>query len=125
MAKLLVVDDEKDSRESLRRYLENEGHSVQCYGDGKQALHAILEEAPDLIILDLLMPELDGIGFLEVIRAYLRLQALPVIVLTGLPESPLVDRIRSLKVNTILVKGKVSPEEIAEAVTQELHRVPG
>jgi hypothetical protein len=68
---------------------------------------------------------MDGGNFLEVIRSYLRLQSLPVIILTGLPDSPMVDRARHLKVNTILVKGKATLEDIGEAVRMELHRVPG
>ena len=76
------------------------------------------------MLLDLFMPEIDGGGLLEIMRSYLRLQALPVIVLTGLPESPQVDRARHLKVNTVLVKGKATLEHILAAVKQELHRVP-
>ena len=52
------------------------------------------------------------------------LQSLPVVVITGLPDSQQVDRARHLKVNTVMVKGKATPEEIAEAVRLELHRVP-
>jgi CheY-like chemotaxis protein len=58
------------------------------------------------------MPEMDGPSFLEVVRSYLRLQSLPVVVFNGLAESPMVERIRHLRVNAILVKGKASPEEI-------------
>jgi DNA-binding NarL/FixJ family response regulator len=84
----------------------------------------VIARTPDLVILDLFMPEMDGANFLEIIRSYLRLQSLPVIVLTGLPDSPVVDRARFLKVNAILVKGKATLEEIAEAVRTELHRIP-
>lgn len=85
---------------------------------------AVIDNPPDLIILDLYMPEMDGGTFLEVIRSYLRLQALPVVILTALPDSPMVERARHLKVNTILIKAKATFEEILEAVQQELHRLP-
>ena len=84
----------------------------------------MIARPPDLVILDLFMPEMDGANFLEIIRSYLRLQALPVIIITGLPDSPMVERARHLRVNTILVKGKATLEEIGEAVRQELHRAP-
>ena len=70
------------------------------------------------------MPEMNGASLLEILRSYLRLHALPVIVLTGLPDSPLVERARPLNVNSIFVKGKATFDEIARAVEDELHRVP-
>ena len=125
MAVILIVEDDTDGRDALCAYLVRAGHVVDCVPNGKEALAAVIERPPDLVILDLFMPEMDGGNFLEVIRSYLRLQSLPVIVLTGLPDSPMVERARHLKVNTILVKGKATLEEIAEAVRMELHRVPG
>ena len=125
MATLLIVEDDTDGRDALCAYLERAGHTVHCAANGKDALASVIAEPPDLVILDLFMPEMDGGNFLEVIRSYLRLQSLPVIVLTGLPDSPMVERARHLRVNTILVKGKATLEEIGEAVRMELHRVPG
>jgi CheY-like chemotaxis protein len=125
MATLLLVEDDTDGRDALCAYLQRAGHVVECVPNGKDALAAVIARPPELVILDLFMPEMDGGNFLEVIRSYLRLQSLPVIVLTGLPDSPMVERARHLKVNTILVKGKATLEEIAEAVRTELHRVPG
>jgi CheY-like chemotaxis protein len=124
MATLLLVEDDTDGREALCAYLARAGHTVECVPNGKDALAAVIARPPDLVILDLFMPEMDGGNFLEVIRSYLRLQSLPVIILTGLPDSPMVERARHLRVNTILVKGKATLEEIAEAVRTELHRAP-
>lgn len=124
MANVLVVDDDPDGSEALCSFLQKSGHQVRCTPNGKEALSAVLADMPDLVLLDLFMPEMDGGNFLEIIRSYLRLQSLPVIVLTGLPDSPMVDRARHLKVNSIFVKGKATLEEIAQAVQSELHRVP-
>lgn len=124
MANLLVVEDDADSAELLCTYLRKAGHKVDCLPDGKEALHSILERTPDLVILDLLVPEIDGPSLLEIIRSYLRLRSLPVVVLTGLPDSPLASRVQSLQVNTILVKGKATPEDVLNAVKQELYRAP-
>ena len=124
MAYLLIVDDDTDGREALCRFLQGKGHEVECVCNGKEALSSVLARLPDLVVLDLFMPEMDGAGLLEVLRSYLRLQSLPVVILTGLPGSPLVDRARFLKVNSILVKGKATFEDIHGAVTQELPRIP-
>lgn len=125
MARLLIVDDETDSCEPLARFLRAKGHQVDCSPNGKEALAAVISKAPELIILDMFMPEMDGAGLLEVLRSYLRLQSLPVIIWTGLPDSPMVDRARHLKVNDILVKSKASHDDIARAVESALVRAPG
>jgi CheY-like chemotaxis protein len=124
MPYLLVVEDDTDSREVLCQALVKMGHEAACVSNGRDALMSILTRMPELVILDLLMPEMDGPCLLEVLRSYLRLQTLPVIVLTALGDSPMVDRVRHLKVNAILVKGKATFEEIGEAIRQELHRLP-
>lgn len=124
MASILVVEDEADNRELLGRILAQAGHEVVAVPNGQDALRAVLDRKPDLVVLDLYMPEMDGAGLLEVLRSYLRLQSLPVVVLTGLPDSPLVERARHLRVNAILVKSKAAPDDILQAVAQELARVP-
>ena len=120
MAWLLIVDDNADGREALCTFLTKAGHEVECAPDGRDALAVILRRTPDLIILDLCMPQTDGAGLLEVMRSYLRLQSLPVVILTGLPDGPAVDRARHLKVNAILLKGRATLDEIAPAVQREL-----
>ena len=124
MASILIVDDTADSCEPLVKYLQKAGHTVHCVLDGREALGSVIAQTPDLIVLDLLMPEMDGPSFLEVLRSYLRLQSLPVVILTGLADSPMIERARHLKVNAILVKGKATLEEIAATVQESLHRLP-
>jgi CheY-like chemotaxis protein len=125
MAKILIVDDSEDSRESLAVLFRDAGHTTACVPNGREALSQVLADLPDVIVLDLLMPEMDGPSFLEVIRSYLRIQSLPVVVLTALAESPMIDRARALKVNTILLKGKATPDDILKAVEEAMVRYPG
>ena len=124
MAYLLVVDDDVDGRDALCLFLTKEGHEIHCVSNGKEALGSILARAPDMVILDLLMPEMDGPSLLEILRSYLRLQSRPVIVMTALSNSPMLERTRHLKVNAILLKGKATRADILQAVNQELHRLP-
>lgn len=77
---ILVVDDEKRLRDMLRVYLEKEGYRVVEAGNGREALIIARYEKPDLIILDLMMPELGGYDF---IRAYRKEAETPVIMLTA------------------------------------------
>jgi CheY-like chemotaxis protein len=120
VARILFVEDEPEGCEPIRKYLESQGHRVTFAANGRDALMQVLSNPPDLILLDLMMPDMDGPSFLEVIRSYLRLQSLPVIVLTALDDSPMIERARSLKVNSILRKGRASLDDIARAVDDVL-----
>jgi CheY-like chemotaxis protein len=125
MATVLIVDDSQDSREALGRLFEKAGHEVSTAANGRDALMKVMTQLPDVILLDLMMPEMDGPSFLEVVRSYLRLQSLPVVVLTGLGDSPMIERAQALKVNAILAKAKASTEEILKAVEEAISRLPG
>ncbi|HUB27217.1 MAG TPA: response regulator [Tepidisphaeraceae bacterium] len=122
MRRILIVDDDADLAEALRKYLERDGYTVECAYDGTEALESILKYPPDLIILDLLMPRLDGSSLLEILRSYLRFHTLRVIVLSALIDGPTLSKARNLKVAAALIKGKATLEEIAQAVRRELGR---
>src|SRR5262245_12771190 len=114
MASILVVDDDADARDALCRFLKHVGHKVQSAGNGREALYAVLEDTPDLIVLDWRMPEMDGGALLEVLRGYLRLQAVPVIVWTAVESGCMVERAKQLKASTVMVKVKTTVEEIRQ-----------
>ena len=124
MAKILIVDDNSDNAEALSRVLRHSGHEVVAAPDGREALGKVIQNLPDVVLLDLWMPVMDGPSFLEVARSYARLRSLPVVVLTAFSESPMIDRVRNLKVNAILVKGNASPAEIQAALEKAIGRVP-
>jgi DNA-binding response OmpR family regulator len=83
-ASILVVDDERDLTELVRLNLEMAGHQVRTAGDGAQALAAIREQRPDLVLLDVMMPVLDGWGVLQALQEDPELRDLPVVMLTAL-----------------------------------------
>jgi CheY-like chemotaxis protein len=124
MPYVMIVDDVIDSCEALAKFLERAGYRVRCVPNGREALADIIRDTPDVVILDLMMPEMDGPTLLEILRLYLRLQTLPVVVLTGIPDSPLVERVRNAGVSSILVKGKATFGEIERAVREAAHRLP-
>jgi CheY-like chemotaxis protein len=101
------------------------GHTVSCVPNGREALTQVLTDLPDVVVLDLMMPKMDGPSFLEVVRSYLRIQSLPVVVLTALTESPMIDRAKALSVNSILIKGKATPDAIHQAIDEAVVRYPG
>ena len=81
--KILVVDDEKDVREMTQRKLERVGFTVFQAANGKEALALTQKEMPDLIVLDVVMPEMDGFAFFKEIRKHPDTSGIPVIVLTA------------------------------------------
>ena len=83
MSHVLIVDDEPDSSEFVERFLQREGHRTSCVPNGRAALGALINGRPDVVVLDVRMPEMDGITLLEVLRSYLRWTKLPVILLTS------------------------------------------
>jgi len=124
MSKILLVEDAVDASEAIARFLTGAGHTVTIMGNGKDALTEVIQRTPDAVLLDLFMPDLDGPSFLEIIRSYLRFYSLPVVVLTGHPDSPMIGRIRRVKVSEILVKGKAGPEDICRALEAAIRGVP-
>ncbi len=78
--KILVVDDKREMRTLLKQYLSNEGFEITTAGDGQEALFIARQEKPDLILLDLMMPEMGGYEFM---RAYSREADTPTIILTA------------------------------------------
>jgi CheY-like chemotaxis protein len=85
-ARLLVVDDDSMNREMLGRRLQKLGYEVTEVGDGRLALQMLKESNFDLVLLDIIMPELDGFQTLEFMKADQRLRHLPVIMLTALDD---------------------------------------
>ena len=104
MNSILVVDDDADSREVVAKFLTKAGYAVRSAPNGRAALMSLLTIEPDVIILDLLMPEMSGIELLEVMRSYLRLAMMPVIVVTAYPDSPDLQRLHELGVKRVFSK---------------------
>jgi two-component system, chemotaxis family, chemotaxis protein CheY len=83
---VLVVDDDADIRETLRLALEYEGYSVRTAADGVQAVNAMEAERPCMVILDLMMPVMDGWEVASRMHEEERLSSIPVCVVTATPE---------------------------------------
>lgn len=79
---VLIVDDDKEIREYISREFSSEYHTVE-YSNGKEALSAILKKAPDLIISDIMMPEMDGIQLCQKVKQNININHIPVILLTA------------------------------------------
>jgi len=83
MSRILVAEDEHPNRELMRELFEMWGHEVIEAGDGQQALDRIAESQPDLVLLDIQMPVLDGYAVLRCLRQNPRFASLPIVALTA------------------------------------------
>lgn len=121
-ADVLIVEDEPRMAALLVDYLRAEGHRPRHVADGALALEAVREAEPDLILLDIMLPGLDG---LSVCRELRRFSAVPVIMLTALAEE--ADRLAGLDggADDYIAKAPFSPREIMARVRARLRRVQG
>jgi DNA-binding response OmpR family regulator len=120
-ARILVVDDDPMVAEVVARYLERDGHSVECVGDGAEALRRALADPPDLLVLDLMLPKMDG---LQVCRKLRERWPVPVIMLTALGDE--MDRVVGLETGADdYVTKPFSPRELALRVRSVLRRARG
>ncbi len=116
--KILVADDEQNIVRLLRLYLRNEGFDVVAAADGRQALDRFGQEAPDLVLLDLMMPELSGLEVCTEIRKH---SDVPVIILTARSDD--VDKIVGLEMGADdYVTKPFNPREVVARVKAALRR---
>ena len=120
MARVLVVDDHADSREVIALMLQREGYEVNCAADGREALDSVIYKTPDVVLLDLALPEIDGVRLVQLLRTYHRLSSIPVVMLTALSGGSLFEQAVSLNVSSLLLKSVATIEQIRAAVQNAL-----
>ena len=102
MAKILVIDDEQGIRDLLDTLLSRKGYDVVLAENGRKGLEAFRRERPDVVVLDLKMPGMDGLTVLQEVRTLNPLQ--PVIILTGAGTPEMEQQIRTLGVTEYVEK---------------------
>jgi CheY-like chemotaxis protein len=118
---ILVVEDTPIVREPLARLLRLEGYEVLCAGNGIEALVALKSRPIDLVLLDVMMPKMHGVAFVEGVRANDRWKQLPIIALTGVMDSTSLSRLRQLGVETVISKSRFT----FEGLMKDIHRLIG
>jgi len=119
--RIVVVDDDPTVTDVVGRYLVRDGHTVECVHDGGEALRRITEEPPDLVVLDLTLPGMDG---LEVCRRLRARWPIPVVMLTGLGDEN--DRLAGFETGADdYVTKPFSPRELVLRIRSVLRRSRG
>lgn len=112
MKKILFVEDEESLQKVVKDTLEKNGYSVISAMDGEIGIALAQSEKPDLILLDLILPQKDGFEVLESLQKDTATAAIPVIVITNLEGSADVEKALSLGARTYLVKSNYSLDDI-------------
>jgi two-component system alkaline phosphatase synthesis response regulator PhoP len=121
MTRILVVDDDKQIVRLVRSYLEQAGYKVLVASDGETALHAIRHDDPNLVVLDLMLPDLDGWEITRIIRSDPALADLPIVMLTARVED--TDKIVGLELGADdYIAKPFNPREVVARVRAVLRR---
>jgi CheY-like chemotaxis protein len=123
MAKIMLVEDDAILVEMYQAKFELEGHEIMVATNGEECLDLLNGYKPDLILLDILMPKLNGFHVLKEIKKRPGLRAIPVILLTNLGEAEVdmnQELAGALGVNDYLIKSHHTPDEVVEKVMRTL-----
>jgi len=118
--KILIVEDDKFLRELIARKLIAENYEIIEAIDGEEGLKKIKEEKPDLVLLDLILPGIDGFEVLSKMKDDPALASIPVIILSNLGQREDLEKGLKLGAVDYLVKAHFTPNEIIEKVKQAL-----
>jgi CheY-like chemotaxis protein len=121
MSKILVVDDAEDARFLVSRLLHLGGFTTDMAEDGLDALAHIEASPPDLILLDMMMPRMNGVQMLGVLRQDPRWRDLPVLVYTAVADARWIDEAKRLGVQDVIVKGSVDGEGLLDRIVRGLN----
>jgi len=114
--RVLLVEDDTALAQMYRVKLERDGYTVRVAGDGEEALGLLGRELPDLIFLDVRLPRMDGLTFLERIRAGDRTRDIPVVIVSNYSEEELVSRGLQLGALEYLIKSQTTPGQLSQGV---------
>ena len=114
--KIVIVEDEKFLQEMYKIKFEAEGYQIWTASDGVEALKVIADASPDLVLLDLVMPKLDGYSVLAALRKDEKTKDLKVYVLSNLGQTGEIDRGVKEGANGYFVKSNLTPTQLANEV---------
>lgn len=120
MPKIAIIEDDQTISQMYRFKFESEGYEVQTAENGKLGLELVEKMKPDIILLDLMMPEMTGDAMLQKLRGTDWGKNIRVIVLTNMGEQEIPERTKTLGVNGIVLKAEMTPRQVADLVKKTL-----
>lgn len=120
MAKVLIVEDDALIQRMYQQILTFDKHDVAVAGNGKEGLNKVSEVKPDIILLDIMMPEFNGLQMLQELKRNEDYKDIPVIMLTNLDDKKDIDAAMALGAQKYFVKVEQTPREVADMVKETL-----
>jgi DNA-binding response OmpR family regulator len=120
MPKIAIIEDDQAISQMYRFKFEAENFEVQTADNGRLGLELIESMKPDMILLDLMMPEMNGDEMLEKLRATPWGKKLNVIILTNMGEQEIPPNVKELGVNAVILKADMTPRQVADLVKKQL-----
>lgn len=120
MSKIAIIEDDVAISQMYRIKFEAEGYVVETAENGKLGLALVEEMMPDIVLLDLMMPEMGGDEMLQKMRATEWGKDIKVIILTNMGESEAPESIKHLNVRAFILKANMTPRQVAELVKEQL-----
>ena len=114
--KVLLIEDEKEVAELYKLKLTLDGYEVITAENGQEGLDKANSYRPELIFLDIKMPEMDGFEVLKKLRATARTKDIPVVILSNFDEQDLIEKGLTLGANEYLIKSQFTPEDISNKI---------
>ena len=124
MGTVLVVEDSSASREIVMRILRRQGYNVLGAASASEALDVLGQSHPDLMLLDVMMPEMDGLALLQKLKADRETREVPVILLTALSDEERMKQAKKLGAEAYLVKTRFSYDELLDHVRRHVPDAP-
>lgn len=121
-SKVLIIEDDSFISDMYRIKLESEGFDVIVAPDGLQGLDAAGKEHPDLILLDVVMPKMDGFTVLQNLKGNPEIQKIPVVMLTNLGQKDSVEKGLKLGAQDYIIKAHFTPLEVVDKVKSYLSK---
>jgi DNA-binding response OmpR family regulator len=118
--KVAIIEDDITISQMYRFKFEAEGYQVETAGNGKLGLALAEEMKPDIILLDLMMPEMNGDEMLKKLRATSWGKNIKVVVLTNMGEQEIPEEVKQMDVVAVILKADMTPRQVAELVKQQL-----
>lgn len=118
--KILIVDDDVDLRELYKTTLQNEGFDVKTAENGEDALSQIMQDKPELIVLDIMMPKIHGMDTLDIIKATPETKSIKVLILSALSDQKMMDRAKELGVVDYVVKSQSDMSTVIDHIKEAL-----
>lgn len=120
MTKIAIIEDDPVISQMYRMKFEADGFDVQLANNGKKGVALVESMEPDIILMDLQMPEMGGAEALAAIRKTAQGKTIPVIILTNLGEEEAPKTIRSLGIHSYIVKAELTPRQVVQRVKEAL-----